>query len=107
MKASPAALVDVSKRTADEERHERPAAAPPAQDPVIRVDKHLVSLVAPNSIEAEQYRSLRYVVEHMRKPGEEGGTMVGVCSPVSGDGKSVTAINLAGSLAQDPKARVL
>jgi protein-tyrosine kinase len=76
-------------------------------DPVARIDPHLVSLVAPDSIEAEQYRGLRYVVEHMRKPGDGRGTLVAVCSPVSGDGKSVTAINLAGSLAQDREARVL
>src|SRR5687767_8246910 len=62
------------------------------------VDAHLVSLVAPDSIEAEQYRGLRYVVEQMHKAGE--GTLIGVCSPSPGDGKSVTAINLAGSLAQ-------
>jgi capsular exopolysaccharide synthesis family protein len=41
----------------------------------------------------------------MRKAGES--IMVAVCSPVAGDGKSVTAVNLAGALAQDPKARVL
>jgi receptor protein-tyrosine kinase len=35
------------------------------------------------------------------------GVVVGVCSPTPGDGKSVTAINLAGALARDPEARVL
>lgn len=69
------------------------------------VDAHLVSLVATDSYEAEQYRRLRLTVERMRKPGESA--IVGVCSPVAGDGKSVTSINLAGALAQDPKARVL
>lgn len=110
-------LIDVSKRTADQDGHDRLSSKvlehkresnpPPTEDPVARVDAHLVSLVAPDSIEAEQYRGLRYVVEQMRKAGDGTGTLVAVCSPIPGDGKSVTAINLAGSLAQDPKARVL
>ncbi len=69
------------------------------------VDQHLVSFVAPQSPEAEQYRTLRYAVEHVHKPGE--CTVIGVCSALPGDGKSITAINLAGALAQDPRARVL
>jgi receptor protein-tyrosine kinase len=111
-------LIDVSRRMADADPHDRPPAtnaehgrepdaAAHSADLVARVDPHLVSFVAPDSIEAEQYRGLRYVVEHMRKPDEAGGTLVGVCSPVSGDGKSLTALNLAGALAQDPRARVL
>lgn len=70
-----------------------------------RVNAHLVSLVAPASAEAERYRSLRYAVELIHTPGE--CTVVGICSPIPGDGKSITAINLAGALSQDPKARVL
>lgn len=111
-------LVDISKRIADTDGRERrqvrnaehgrwPNAAPQTAELVARVDRHLVSLVAPDSIDAEQYRGLRYVVEHMEKPDEPGGTLVGVCSPLSGDGKSLTALNLAGSLAQDSNARVL
>jgi capsular exopolysaccharide synthesis family protein len=111
-------LVDISKRIADADGHDRrqarnaehgrwPHAAPQTAELVARVDRHLVSLVAPDSIDAEQYRGLRYVVEHLQKQGEPSGTLVGVCSPLSGDGKSLTALNLAGSLAQDPDARVL
>lgn len=69
------------------------------------MDAHLVSLVAPESPEAEQYRALRYEVEYVHKAGE--CTVVGVCSAIPGDGKTTTAINLAGALAQDPRARVL
>lgn len=69
------------------------------------VDAHLVSLIAPESPEAEQYRALRYEVEYVHKAGE--CTVVGVCSAIPGDGKTITAINLAGALAQDPKERVL
>jgi capsular exopolysaccharide synthesis family protein len=70
-----------------------------------RIDARLVSLLAPDSFEAEQYRKLRYALEEMRKAGE--GSVVAVCSPSTGDGKSLTALNLAGALAQDPAAKVL
>ena len=69
------------------------------------VDLHLVSLVDPDSYEAEQYRKLRYVLEEKRTAGR--GFVVGVCSPAAGDGKSLTAINLAASLAQAPDVKVL
>jgi capsular exopolysaccharide synthesis family protein len=69
------------------------------------VDAHLVSLLAPASLAAEQYRNLRNVVEQLR--GTARGTIVGITSPATGDGKTVTALNLAGSLAQAPDARVL
>ena len=83
------------------EGKDKPAARPSLDG----VDPHLVSLIAPESPEAEQYRALRYAVEYVRKPDE--GTAVGICSPLPGDGKSITAINLAGALAQNPEARVL
>ncbi|MFL6622887.1 MAG: tyrosine-protein kinase family protein [Sulfurifustis sp.] len=86
-------------------QRQRAAPAAPMEDCVVRVDPRLVSLTAPDSLEAEQYLGLRYIVEQMRKPG--GGVIVGICSPTPGDGKSVTAINLVGALARDPKARVL
>ncbi len=70
-----------------------------------RMDRHLVSLVDPDSYEAEQYRKLRSLLEEKRVAGR--GLVVGVCSPAAGDGKSLTAINLAATLAQAPDARVL
>jgi protein-tyrosine kinase len=81
---------------------ERQTQRPPSLD---EVDAHLVSLVAPESPEAEQYRTLRYEVEYIHKPGK--CTAVAVCSALPGEGKTVTAINLAGALAQDSKSRVL
>lgn len=69
------------------------------------IDPRLVSFIAPESLEAEQYRRLRLSVEQLHKPGT--GVVVGVSSPLPGEGKTITAINLAGSLAQDKKARVL
>ena len=69
------------------------------------LDEHLVSLLVPNSSEAEQYRALRYLIEQLHKSTDL--SIVAVSSPSSGDGKTTTAINLAGALAQAPDARVL
>ncbi len=70
------------------------------------VEDHLVSLVMPASFEAEQYRTLRYyVVEDPRR--EKHNQIVAVTSPALGDGKTTTAINLAGAIAQAPDTRVL
>jgi capsular exopolysaccharide synthesis family protein len=77
---------------------------PPA-DSAGGVDDHLVSLVAPAAFEAEQYRALRHIVEQLHKTRDL--RIVAVSSPGVGDGKSITAINLAGALAQARDARVL
>lgn len=70
-----------------------------------RVDAHVVGLVDTESYEAEQYRKLRYVIEERREHGK--GLVTGICSAAAGDGKSLTALNLAATLAQDPDSRVL
>jgi len=70
-----------------------------------QVDDHMVSLVAPSSLEAEQYRALRHVIE--QKHRTENMSVIAISSPGGGDGKTTTAINLAGALAQAPDARVL
>lgn len=70
-----------------------------------RVDDHVVGMVDVDSYEAEQYRKLRYVIEERREHGK--ALVAGVCSAAAGDGKSLTALNLAATLAQDPDARVL
>lgn len=69
------------------------------------IDAHLVSLVSPKSFEAEQYRSLRHALDRTRPPA--GPRVVAVTSPGVGDGKTTTAINLAGAYAQSQGARVL
>lgn len=69
------------------------------------VEDHLVSLVAPAGLEAEQYRALRHIVEQKRRT--DNLTVIAVSSPGGGDGKTTTAINLAGALAQAADARVL
>jgi len=86
-----------------------PAPEPPPvaalSDGSAAFDEHLVSLLKPRSFEAEQYRALRHLVEHLHRTAEL--SVVAVSSPVANDGKTTTAINLAGALAQDPDARVL
>jgi capsular exopolysaccharide synthesis family protein len=69
------------------------------------MDEHLVSLRSPDSFEADQYRVLR----HFLQSASEGGRLqvLAVSSPAAGEGKTTTAVNLAGTLAQSPGARVL
>ena len=73
------------------------------EDP--RPVEELVSFVAPSSLEADQYRMLRHVVERLHQ--DEGHQVFGVTSAAAGDGKSVTTLNLAGSLAQSSGSRVI
>jgi capsular exopolysaccharide synthesis family protein len=61
--------------------------------------------VHPTSVEAEQYRALRHTVEHLGRT--TGLKILAVSSAQARDGKTTTAINLAGALAQAPEARVL
>jgi capsular exopolysaccharide synthesis family protein len=69
------------------------------------VENHLVSILDLASFEAEQYRALCHMLEQRR--ASTGLTVVAVSSPAAGDGKTTTAINLAGALAQTPENRVL
>lgn len=94
--------------------HSRPAYSPsPPPSPRVRpvrsgsgaIDAHLVSLLSPLSFGAEQYRTLRYVVEQAHRLDHV--SIVAVSAPTVGDGKTTTAINLAGALAQAADARVL
>lgn len=70
-----------------------------------RLAEELVSFVAPASLEADQYRTLRHAVERLRH--DSGSQVFAMTSAGEGDGKTVTTLNLAGSLAQSPEARVL
>jgi len=89
------------------------AAAPPSHGALAsapdlapaRIAEELVSLVAPASVAADQYRSLRYCIENARK--ETARRVFAVTSPSPGDGKTVTTLNLAGALAQADAARIL
>jgi len=83
----------------------------PREDPVPLdgipegVDDHLVSLVTPTSFAAEQYRTLRHMIEQLHASARM--SVVACTSPTGGDGKTTTAINLAGALAQAPDTEVL
>jgi len=71
----------------------------------LEIEEHLVSLLAPTSFEAEQYRTLRHLIEQLHKSAAL--SVIAVSSPTAADGKTTTAINLAGALAQSHEARVL
>lgn len=81
-----------------------PAAAAPRQ-PHGHLDARLVAASAPQSLAAEQYRLLRTRVTRAEN-GRSFRTII-VTSPNKGDGKSLTAANLALTMAQDPQQRVL
>lgn len=69
------------------------------------VDSRLVSLLKPDSFEADQYRMLRYAVE--RACPSDASRVIAITSAVPGDGKTLTAVNLAGAIAKGGQARVL
>jgi capsular exopolysaccharide synthesis family protein len=71
----------------------------------VRIAEPLVSFLAPSSFEAEQYRALRHIVERMHR--DKGVQVFAVTSAGAGEGKTITTLNLAGSLAQAAEARVL
>jgi len=86
-------------------------ATPPASPPAPRIEeegklnRRLVSLTAPASFEAEHYRSLRHRLESWAD--DRRLQVVAVTSAAPGEGKTTTAINLAGALAQSRDSRVL
>jgi len=69
------------------------------------IDPRLVAALAPQSLPAEQYRSLRTRVAR----AENGRPLraIIITSPNKGDGKSLTAANLALTMAQEYNQRVL
>jgi protein-tyrosine kinase len=69
------------------------------------IDAHMVSLVTPTAFEAEQYRTLRHMIEELRQSAQV--SVIACTSPAGGDGKTTTAINLAGALGQSRDAKVL
>jgi protein-tyrosine kinase len=79
--------------------------AAPVRERGAEIEEHLVSLLAPTSFEAEQYRALRHMIEQLHRTADF--SVIAVSSPDAGDGKTTTSINLAGTLAQAADARVL
>src|SRR3989304_1664566 len=101
------ALVEVG-RAVETKAVEQQGARPPRavfQEAPDGVEEHLVSLLAPTSSEAEQYRALRHLIEQLHRSADL--SVVAVTSPGGEDGKTTTAINLAGALGRSPEGRVL
>jgi capsular exopolysaccharide synthesis family protein len=71
----------------------------------VRVRDEVVAIASPVSPGAEQFRALRQSLERMHR--EAGTKVVAITSAGTGDGKSITTLNLAGSLAQSTGTRVL
>lgn len=96
-----------SREPAGRERSTDPAVpqARVAEIPWKKIDGRLVSLTAPTSPEAHQYRVLGHQLERLRREG--GLRLVAVTSPFAGDGKTTTSINVAATLAQAPGSRTL
>ena len=69
-----------------------------------RIDKHFVSLTAPETFAAERYQGLRLRLEGLKGQNRR---VIAITSPGAGDGKTLTSVNLAGVLAREPNARVL
>lgn len=93
-----------SARRDSDTRDKHSKMSPLIEHPSRRIDPLCVSLVAPRSYESGRYQQLRSTLERGR-PGPRG--VVAVTSPAAGDGKTITAINLAGAFAQNPELKVL
>ncbi len=87
------------ERTATLEPHARAAAAAPTLHPL------LVAALEPHSAAAEQYRSIRARIA-MHENGVARRTLV-VSSPGQGEGKSVTAVNLALTMGQETQRHII
>jgi protein-tyrosine kinase len=91
------------------EKVSRPQAHTPVESTpelLTRIDQHLVSFLTPTSFEAEQYRTLRHMIEQFHRDTATL-SVIAVSSPAVGDGKTTTAMNLAGALAQNRSTKVL
>jgi protein-tyrosine kinase len=84
---------------------ERSLRAASRSDTEFDLDPHLVTLLKPESFEADQYRMLRYAIEQACP--REGCRVIAVTSPVAEDGKTLTTINLAGAMAKGRETRLL
>jgi len=85
------------------------SAAQPNSDAIqsytVRLNPLLVAGLAPKSAAAEQYRQLRTRLAHAE--GASNLRTVLITSPQKGEGKSVTAANLALTMAQELQRRVI
>jgi protein-tyrosine kinase len=94
-------LVEAGLQREDETWYE-----PPPAPVVITTNPLLVSVNSPASPVAEEYRKLKSTIVALTQKGEFLNTLM-VTSALGGEGKSVTALNLAVSLAQECDHTVL
>jgi receptor protein-tyrosine kinase len=71
----------------------------------VHIDPHIITAADPSSPIAEQYRILRTNIQSMR--AKVGSRVLMVTSAISSEGKSVTAINLALTLARQEHLNVV
>lgn len=90
-------------------RRKKPGTTEGSRDVVVLVEKgvdpHLVVFHEPRGIPAEQFRGLRNSLVSLN--GERAPRVVAVTSAVRGEGKSVTAVNLALALVESRETRVV
>ena len=89
---------DAQRPEGEREDYERPGGL------LSKVDGHLVLYHDPRSLQAEQYRACRTRLTAMNRVGAPWSLVL--TSSRAGEGKSITAANLAGCLAELPGARV-
>ena len=121
LRAEPAPGLDYAPAYADEARRDEPvrppavaqviepvayADPPPTEQSVdVVLDPLLVAATAPQSPAAEHYRSLRSRIAQMER--DQIVRVIQITSPGKGDGKTITALNLALTMAQEFQRRVL
>ncbi len=77
------------------------------------IDPHIIVYHEPRSLQAEQYRAFRTNVFAMDQGGQKsqkgqkrGSRAIAITSAMKGEGKSVTAVNIAICIAEAPSKRV-
>jgi exopolysaccharide/PEP-CTERM locus tyrosine autokinase len=78
-----------------------------SNEPIVKISNpFLVTANDQNSPAAEQYRKLKSLIVKLSQMGKFGKALM-ITSPIAGEGKSITALNLAITLAQEYDHTVL
>ncbi len=98
----------VVRRPPEQRQQAQPLPKPPPPDRQIEISNPLLLAAKDfNPPVAEEYRKLKSVIVHATKKTDRFHNTLMVTSSISGEGKSLTAINLAISLAQEHDHTVL
>jgi exopolysaccharide/PEP-CTERM locus tyrosine autokinase len=89
-----------------------PRASERANETVIKlnssdVDTHIVALHEPFSPAAEEYRKLKSAILNMNKKRKSASNVIAVTSSIGSEGKSITAANLAITIAKTNEHEIL